>query len=227
MPDQNLQSSIAESATLVASRYGTAIVSQGLVSGFHFILNLILVRGLSTEGFGNYALIFVVAILFSSVVNSLAATPLGVYAPGSKTVSEKKVYESTFNTLMIYLLLTIFFIGLLVLFFFTPNGSFIPSILNMLFVLFFGARQYSRSLGYSIFDVKSVLYADVLYVFSGSIFVTIAMLLEQDQSTTMILGGLAIANFLAISCEVYRFDININIQPLTELRANYRVIWEK
>ncbi len=70
---------------LALLRYGSAAFSQGLISGFHFVLNLTLVKLLPIADFGVYALTFVLAILSSSVGNALISTPLCVYAPGTKS----------------------------------------------------------------------------------------------------------------------------------------------
>ena len=81
-------------------RYLSALFSQGLVSGFHFILNLALVTLLSSHDFGLYALVFVLAYTAASVTNALFATPLQVYAPSAANEADSIRIQTMLTTLM-------------------------------------------------------------------------------------------------------------------------------
>ena len=66
---------------LLSARYTLAVGAQALVSGFHFILNLVLVRQISQYDYGIFAFAFVLAMFAQAINNALISTPLTVYTP--------------------------------------------------------------------------------------------------------------------------------------------------
>ena len=68
-------------ARLLSARYTLAVGAQALVSGFHFVLNLVLVRQISQYDYGIFAFAFVLAMFAQAINNALISTPLTVYTP--------------------------------------------------------------------------------------------------------------------------------------------------
>ena len=215
-------------------RYMSAVFSQGLVSGFHFILNLTLVRLLSLEDFGVYALAFVLAIITSSVSNALVATPLSVYGPAATNAEEQSNIESVLGSFMMFLLGGLLGLGLLAtsatsLF----NGQTQTLMAGLVFVLAYLGRQYTRSFGYSRFDITSVLIADVVYVSAGAILILARTFSTSSLGVVDVLLILALANLVATLFElsrllpVSRWSLDFLKTRFDDVTDAYAPIWQK
>ncbi len=208
-------------------RYGSAIFSQGLISGFHFILNLLLVKLLPVADFGLYALTFVLAILSSSVGNALISTPLCVYAPGTNDAERARI-ESMLTTLMTLLLGAAMVTGVLVSLSLSNTGDdFHIMIAASTFIVSYLARQYSRSFGYSRFDVMSVLWGDMAYVCIGAILLLAHNVYAADIRSVDVLTVLTIANGIAVLVEVGRLPHPISLMKLKAAATEYLPIWQQ
>jgi len=208
-------------------RYGSAIFSQGLISGFHFVLNLLLVKLLPVADFGLYALTFVLAILASSVGNALISTPLCVYAPGTNDAERTRI-ESMLTTLMALLLGSALVIGVMVSLSLGNKGhDFQAMIAASMFIVSYLARQYSRSFGYSRFDVISVLWGDMAYVCTGALLLIAHNMQVASISSVDVLTILAIANGIAVLIEVGRLPQPISLMKLKAAVTEYLPIWQQ
>lgn len=209
-------------------RYLSAVLSQGLVSGFHFVLNLLLVRMLSANDFGIYALTFVLAIMASSVSNALISTPLCVFAPAAKSARERTQMESMLTSLMA-LLLGVAIVGGFILCMGLANGKvdFGVLIAALAFIVAYLARQYSRSFGYSRFDVIAVLYGDLTYVFAGVAILSALMFSGVTITAVEVFTALTVANLLAVMLEVGRLPTPITLLPLKQALGQYTPVWKQ
>lgn len=218
-----------EKARLAAvPRYLSAVLSQGLVSGFHFVLNLLLVRMLSISDFGIYALTFVLAIMATSVSNALISTPLCVFAPGAKSVKERNDIESMLTTLMALLLGVALVCGvLLCMGMAMGSGDFTVLISALGFIIAYLARQYARSYGYSRFDVIAVLYGDMTYVLVGALTLSGLFLMDWPITSFEVFTALTVANLIAVMLEVGRLPSPITLQPLLTAFKNYTPVWSQ
>jgi len=207
-------------------RYLSAVLSQGLVSGFHFVLNLMLVRMLDIGDFGVYALTFVIAIMTSSIGNALFSTPLCVFAPGAKSAQERTNIESMLTTLMSMLLLSSLIFGVLFCVAAANKGAdFTVLIAALGFVIAYLARQYSRSFGYSRFDVIAVLYGDLVYVCVGVGILSSLIFIDRPLTSVDVFTALTIANAVAVLVEVARLPKPIDLQTVRQALSNYLPIW--
>jgi len=209
-------------------RYLSAVLSQGLVSGFHFVLNLLLVRMLSVSDFGIYALTFVLAIMASSVSNALISTPLCVFAPGAKSAQERNDIESMLTTLMAVLLGVAMVCGFfLCMGMAMGSGDFVVLVSALAFVIAYLARQYSRSYGYSRFDVIAVLYGDMTYVVVGVLTLSGLFLMDWPITSVEVFTALTVANLVAVMLEVGRLPAPIRLQPLQTAFKQYTPVWSQ
>lgn len=209
-------------------RYLSAVLSQGLVSGFHFVLNLTLVKLLAVADFGIFALTFVLAIMASSISNALASTPLCVFGPAANNETQRREIESVLSSVMLYLLGAVLCAGLLL----STYGQFSsvsPAVLfsAIAFVLSYLARQYTRSFGYARFDVLSVLYADMVYVVSGAAMIIFYMAYGNALGVVNVLSILAIANTISVLFEVTRLDTRVSLKSFSATLVAYQDIWYK
>lgn len=202
------------------------MLSQGLVSGFHFVLNLLLVRILLAEDFGVFALTFVIAVMANSISNALFSTPLCVFAPSARTGKERQHTESLLTTLMAFLLGAGLCLGLIMTFSLNSNALELRTLVAALgFTIAYLARQYSRSVGYARFDVTAVLLGDMMYVVTGT--ALFSLLLWHDISLTVfdVFTVLTIANALGVLTELARLPTPIPLLSLRHALRDYRPIW--
>jgi len=208
-------------------RYLSALLSQGLVSGFHFTLNLLLVTLLSSHDFGLFALVFVLAYTANSVTNALFATPLQVYAPSAANKTESLHIQNMLTTLMFMMVGACLILALASIFGFSAQGWNNETVLTAIgFVLAYVCRQYSRAYGYARFDVIAVLIGDTTYVIvAGAILVSLFFAgLPLTASDVFI--ALTAANVIAVLIEIVRLPAN-NLALIRPDRAlsDYLPIW--
>lgn len=226
MSGQTTLESPISSRLAALPRYLSAVLSQGLVSGFHFVLNLLLVRMLTAADFGIFALTFVLAIMASSVSNALVSTPLCVFAPAAKSAKERDQMESMLTTLMALLLGVTMAAGfLLCLGLGAGEADFGVLVAALGFIVAYLARQYSRSFGYSRFDVIAVLYGDITYVAIGALVLSILYFTGVPITAVEIFTALTIANLVAVMLEVGRLPTPITLQPVITALSEYRPVW--
>lgn len=188
---------------LITSRYALSVGAQALVSGFHFGLNLLLLRMITPYDYGIFAYAFVLALFASAINNALISTPLTVYTPVVKNEDERAQQEAMFSTLN--LLLFLLLVGLGVGYAYLSDVAKPITLSVTLFVAVYSARQYSRSFGYARFKPLVTATGDIAYVVAGILFVaTITLLNDSDEIVHLVLLALAGANLVAMFIERWR-----------------------
>lgn len=208
-------------------RYLSALVSQGLVSGFHFVLNLALVTLLTSHDFGLFALVFVLAYTATSVTNALFATPLQVYAPAAGSESAKLHIQSMITTLMSLLIGICLMLGCLTLFGLSQTGLDTQTLLSAMgFVLAYVVRQYSRSYGYARFDVIGVLIGDMTYVMIAGAILSGLFFAQLPIAAHDVFIALTAANAIAVLIEIARLpNSHLSLMRPFKALAAYQDIW--
>lgn len=208
-------------------RYLSALISQGLVSGFHFVLNLVLVTLLASHDFGLYALVFVLAYTATSVTNALFATPLQVYAPSAGSAQERVHIQNMLTTLMCLLMGASAVLGFMMAFGMANNGWDTQTLITAVgFVLAYVIRQYSRAYGYARFDVIAVLIGDMTYVFIGSLILLSLFFAGAPINAADVFIALTAANAIAVLVEITRLPVeNLSISNPIKALQRYAPIW--
>lgn len=212
------------------ARYLWSVGAQGLVSGFHFALNLVLVRMVTQEDFGIYAFAFVLAMFASAINNALIATPLTVWTPVINDQDERRDSEAMFSTLNTLLFLVLGAIGCLYAFVTTEPGEARLTVLGVTaFAALYAARQYSRTTGYARMRPLVPAAGDICYVITGSLLVAIMLWHDGMPPIGMILLALAAANASAMLVE--QTYLNRRLQWPTGFSGfgalgHYRDIWK-
>lgn len=208
-------------------RYISAIFSQGLMSGFHFVLNLSLVKLLPVKDFGIYSLTFVLAIMLTAIVSALLSTPLVVYAPAA-TATERGHVESMLTTLTCFFLGICIALGLLIsLGIHTAGIDFSILVAGLIFITTYLARQYSRNFGYARFDVTTVMAGDILYVVCGATLFALLYLTGSRITVVGVFASLSLGNLLAIMIEIARHPDVPSLLPLRRTLVGYKPIWKQ
>ena len=189
----------AKGKKLVSSRLFLSVGAQGLVSGFHFALNLLLLRLVTPFDYGVFAFAFVLAMFASAINNALISTPLTVYTPVIKDPTERAEQEAMFSTLNLALFVLLILGG--VLYSYNANMDSSISLAVTAFVAVYSARHYSRSAGYARMRPLITATGDSVYVGAG-LLIVIGLVVTQDKlGITSILYALAAANLAAMIVE--------------------------
>ncbi|MFT5895985.1 MAG: O-antigen/teichoic acid export membrane protein, partial [bacterium] len=184
---------------VVSSRLFLSVGAQGLVSGFHFALNLLLLRLVTPFDYGIFAFAFVLAMFASAINNALISTPLTVYTPVIKDPSKRADQEAMFSTLNIMLFVLLVFGGMIY-----SDGASLDSNISLAvtaFVAVYSARHYSRSAGYARMRPLITATGDSVYVAAGLLIVLTLLLTQDTPGITSILYALATANLAAMIVE--------------------------
>ncbi|MGK0321798.1 MAG: O-antigen/teichoic acid export membrane protein [Granulosicoccus sp.] len=189
----------AKGKELVSSRLFLSVGAQGLVSGFHFALNLLLLRLVTPFDYGIFAFAFVLAMFASAINNALISTPLTVYTPVIKNPSERAQQEAMFSTLNILLFVLLLLAG--VIYSTSANLDSDISLAVTAFVAIYSARHYSRSAGYARMRPLITATGDSVYVVAGLLIVLTLLLTQDKLGITSILYAIAAANLAAMIVE--------------------------
>ncbi len=210
---------------LITSRLALAVGAQALVSGFHFSLNLTLLRLVTPYDYGVFAFAFVLAMFASAINNALISTPLTVYTPVLKDPAERAQQEYLFSTLNLLLFCALVLCGV----FYTlwsPMDNRV-SLSVALFVAVYSARHFSRSAGYARMRPLVTALGDATYVGVGIVVMLLLTLSVVKLSISHVLLALVVANLAAMLVERYRLHgANRKWFSFSSLHA-YGTIWEQ
>lgn len=210
---------------LLRSRYLWSVGAQGAVSGFHFALNLLLLRLVTPYDYGLFAFAFVLAMFASAINNALIATPLTVWTPVIEQPRARADSEAMFGTLNAALFMVLLGAGVV-----AAIGGALPdrpTALGMaLFVAVYAARQYSRTTGYARLRPLIPAAGDVAYVLSGAALLGGWIGWRGTPPIAAVLGLLATANLFAMLVE--RLGLHGRLPDLRRVPlAPYRAIWRE
>ena len=218
-------SPIARLIQLITSRLALSVGAQAMVSGFHFALNLLLLRLVTPYDYGVFAFAFVMAMFASAVNNALISTPLTVYTPIIDDEDERLQQEAMFSTLNLLLFSVLLIAGIA----YALNSG-LPSTVGIgvtVFVAVYSARHYSRSVGYARMRPLITASGDAMYVISGVIIVTSLFLITDTLSTGHVLMALAAANLCAMLVERVRLHGFQKRWFLLSRISSYSKVWEQ
>ncbi|MBX2825261.1 MAG: hypothetical protein KTR33_11070 [Gammaproteobacteria bacterium] len=212
-------------ATLFSARLSLSIGAQALVSGFHFLLNLWLVRELSLHDYGIFAFAFVLVMFGNAINNALISTPLTVYTPVINDPAEREKQEIMLGTANVFLVALVFLCGLV---YCTTNDMIVLNVIGVgLFVAVNCARQFSRSTGYARLRPLVTATGEAAYVLVG----TVLVLLVLWQSETLVVGNILLAlvaaQCIAILVERLRLLGHLRLRFKPSLLTGYGHYWEQ
>lgn len=189
---------------LATSRLALSVGAQAMVSGFHFALNLLLLRLVTPFEYGVFAFAFVMAMFASAINNALISTPLTVYTPVIEDATERQQQEAMFSTLNVLLFALLVVFGAAYAIWSELAG--LVGIGVTAFVAVYSARHYSRSAGYARMRPLITATGDATYVGSGVLIMAVLLLTQQTLSIGHVLLALAAANLCAMLIERIRLQ---------------------
>lgn len=210
---------------LATSRLALSVGAQALVSGFHFALNLVLLRLVTPYDYGIFAFAFVLAMFASAINNALISTPLTVYTPILKDPVERSRQEGMFSTLNLILFIALLVCGFIYSGWSEQNTSVTLSV--ALFVAIYSARHFSRSAGYARMRPLVTASGDATYVGTGIIVMLGVALWVDELSISHVLLALVAANLAAMLVERYRLHGSGRKWLTLAGISSYRDVWEQ
>ncbi|NND91922.1 MAG: hypothetical protein HKN42_13770 [Granulosicoccus sp.] len=225
LPGVERQGLIGKSIDLISSRLAVSVGAQALVSGFHFVLNLVLLRLVTPYDYGVFAFAFVLAMFGSAVNNALISTPLTVYTPIIKDPAERAQQEGMFSTLNLLLFFILLVAGVAYMPWTSVDGH--VALAVTLFVAIYSARHFSRSAGYARMRPLVTATGDATYVVVGSLIVIGLVLSAVTLKISHVLLALVAANLAAMLVERYRLHGKGRKWLAFARIGSYRSVWEQ
>jgi len=210
---------------LITSRLALSVGAQAMVSGFHFALNLLLLRLVTPYEYGVFAFAFVMAMFASAINNALISTPLTVYTPIIEDENERHQQEAMFSTLNLLLFSLLLIAGLAY-----ATSSDLPGSVGIgvtAFVAVYSARHYSRSAGYARMRPLITASGDATYVISGILIVAGLFFMTEKLAIGHVLMALAAANLCAMLVERLRLYGFRKRWLLLSRISSYSHVWEQ
>jgi O-antigen/teichoic acid export membrane protein len=197
---------------------------EGMQSGFHFVLNLILIRLLSAYDFGIFAIAFVLGGISVNYVNALVSVPAAVHMPRLKSPGGMNFLDVVFGSLA---LVFAALIGVVVSFgLFVTLGHGIEAIAGGAFVGLWMLRYHVRTAMFARRAMGAVTLSDMSYTASGIAAVAIALWFDQEgERVSSVLAALAAANVVAIGVALRALRLRIRISLRAAVWRRYRRIW--
>jgi O-antigen/teichoic acid export membrane protein len=179
-------------AGTAVTRYGVALVGQGLLGGFQFALNIVLIRTLPASDYGVFALTLVLAYGAAGIVSALAATPLSVYLPARRWPAMRALLEALFASVSLLLALGTFVLAALVA---VLLGAELPVALAVAaLIASWIPRHFMRSMAFARRSSGPVLVCDASYVALGCLALALPLLLTTEDLLAPVLLMVAVAN---------------------------------
>lgn len=210
---------------LATSRLALSVGAQALVSGFHFALNLVLLRLVTPYDYGIFAFAFVLAMFASAINNALISTPLTVYTPIIKDNEERARQEGMFSTLNLILFAVLIVCGVAYSGWSEQDTS--VSLSVALFVAVYSARHFSRSAGYARMRPLITASGDATYVGVGVLVMLVVTLSVDKLSISHVLLTLVVANLAAMLVERYRLHGGTRKWLTLAGIRSYADVWEQ
>jgi O-antigen/teichoic acid export membrane protein len=217
---------MALSKNRAAGRYAIAFVGQGMLSASTFITNLLLIRLLSSEDYGLYALAVACAHFGMAVNNALSSGPLAVFGTRRVGRPSRAAIETLVSSVNLMIVGSVFLISVAAAKF-DLNRSLSIDVGFSLYVAAFTARSYSRNFAYARQRPEVALAGDIslaggsLATF-GAVF-TLPALLGLHAA----LYGLSASYFLAMAVEFILLRVGTRLALRRRSLRQYRPIWRQ
>ncbi|MGZ6244139.1 MAG: hypothetical protein ACXWN9_16360 [Candidatus Binataceae bacterium] len=192
---------------------------EGLQSGFHFVLNLTLIRLLSTYEFGSFAIAFTLGAVALNYMNALVSIPATVLMARLKRPGAVNYQDVVFGSVALAISAAMgVAIGLGL---WLAIGHAAAALAASAFVGLWTLRHHVRTAVFARHRIAAATASDFSYAASGIVFVIVALGMRAHFSpVTGVLLALAGANLLAI---VVAFRV-LRTQPRVTFR---RTVWRR
>jgi O-antigen/teichoic acid export membrane protein len=207
-----------------ARNFAFTFGGEGAQSAFHFILNLTLIRTLSTYDFGVFAIVFVLGGISLTYGNALVTVPAAVHMPRLKSPGAVRYQDVVFGSVALLLSVmigTTIGLGLLV-----TLGRPEEALAGGLFVGAWTLRNHIRGGMLARRLMPAATLSDLTYTVSGIVLVTGFLYLDTGADRASVtLFALAAANAIAIAFALRAVGLGLRISWRRSVWRRYRGIW--
>jgi O-antigen/teichoic acid export membrane protein len=207
-----------------AFRYATAFAGQMTLGALGFIINVVLVRSLTPDDFGTYALAVVCATLAASVDGALVCGPLSVFGTRRVGRASRAAVEvllgSVHVVVMVGILLVSVAISQLVV-----HRSAVVDFGFSLFVSCFAARSFSRSYAFARQRAEVVLAGDLVLLVTSAAALGIAYFVAGMLSLGSVFYALSASYLLAMCIDLHLQRLPLRVAMRRRTLRLYLPIW--
>ncbi len=197
---------------------------EGLQSGFHFVLNLLLIRLLSPHDFGVFAIAFVLGGISLTYGNALVSTPAAVMMPRLKSRGAVDFQDVMLGSIALVISTGIAIIVAAGLWFAT--GQMAEAIAGGAFSGLWTLRNHVRSVMFARHAMISATLSDVSYTVTGVVSVGGVLLLLPDfPRLTGVLLALTAANIVGVLVALRAIGRPARVSFRRNVWRRYRAIW--
>ncbi|TMJ02052.1 MAG: hypothetical protein E6G97_14600 [Alphaproteobacteria bacterium] len=197
---------------------------EGLQSGIHFVLNLVLIRILSPHDFGIFAIAFVLGGISLTYGNALVSTPAAVLIPRLKSRWAADFHEVVFGSIALAIAAGIALVVTAGLW--LATGQMTEAIAGGAFAGLWTLRNHLRCVMFARHAIVAATLSDFSYSMSGVLFVAGALVLLPDlPQLTGVLLALTAANIVAVFVALRTRGHRARVSFRRTVWRRYRTIW--
>lgn len=195
----------------------------GMQSGFHFVLNILLVATISAYEYGLFAIVFVIAGLALTYGNAAVSVPAAVELPKQTTARSRGALDVVFSSVVLSLSAAVAIIAAVGLA--LATGSKGLSLAAGLFVGLWLLRNHLRMTLYAQQAIDRAFYTDLAYTVAGGVFVAAVYYSTGKLDAATVIGALAAANAVAIAVVLLQARSNLRVSLRRSVRRRYIRYW--
>lgn len=209
--------------TQLGRHFLLSLGGEGLQSGFHFVLNLVLIRLLTAYDYGIFAIAFILGAIALTYGNALVSVPAAVHMPRLKSRGAVDYQDVMFGSIALLLAGVIGLIVATGLWFTT--GQVVEALAGGLFVALWTLRNHVRTAMFARRMMPAATLSDLAYSLSGVVFVAAALALHpKGAQVTNVLLALAAANLVAIIVALRGLGARVRVSLRAGIWRRYRMI---
>jgi O-antigen/teichoic acid export membrane protein len=224
LSDQRPASGVYDDVAALGRKYALALGGQALQSGFHFILNLLLIRELTAYDYGVFAIVFILGGISITYGNSLVSIPANIRIARLRSLRTVAFLDAAFGSVALSICL-----GVAVI---VASGLWLTidrpgeSLAGGAFVGIWTLRNHVRSTMFARQRASTVTLSDAFYTATGAALVAGLLYLRPvvPQATTILLL-LTAANAVAITVALAMLRHPIRISLRRSVRRTYRALF--
>ncbi|MEO5760544.1 MAG: hypothetical protein ABIQ51_27230 [Mesorhizobium sp.] len=198
------------------------IGGEAMQSGFHFALNIALLRVLSAQEYGIFAIAMVMGGVGLAYIRSLTAVPAIIWMGKSTNRAGVDAHDVTFGTAaLIVAFIMAAATALLMRLWGDPGG-----IAAGCFVGAWSLRSHMRTAFFARRLQKTVSISDLAFTLSGAALTALAIWKAPSVLET-VFDALAVANVLGIAVLVYLAKHTVRVSFRAPTRRRYAKLWRQ
>jgi O-antigen/teichoic acid export membrane protein len=209
-----------DDAAALGRKYALSLGGQALQSGFHFVLNILLIRELTAYDYGVFAIVFILGGISITYGNALVSTPANIRIARLRSPRAVAFLDVAFGSVALSICLGVAVLVALGLWLTIDRPG--ESLAGGAFVGIWTLRNHVRSTMFARQRASTVTLSDGFYTATGAALVAgLLWLRPVVPQATMILLFLTAANAVAITAALAMLRHPIRISLRRGVRRSY------